>query len=288
MFQKVMHKGGKSEINDIKRFHDAKDLEISVGNSYSEDQLMHTFLDNFHKGGKDSGQIAIHKAELSREETFVDQKSLYISDLKIDNFNLDNSVRNNEGANFFQSRCIHCRGSHPTEKCFKQQRKDKGHNKPPFNSCKYNNKRTRHNSRKPNMCLRCGSEYHFIANFLKLDTLDRKIQWNTEKPKKCAYSLTKIYKMSENSKYQSEAQKIYASMARMSSNVEIPRRYFGDSLQLNNCILDSGATCHMTPDISDFIPGSLVEKDKYIEVADGHFVTSKQTREVQIKMRDNN
>ena len=94
--------------------------------------------------------------------------------------------------------------------------------------------------------------------------------------------------MSENSKYQSEAQKIYASMARMSSNVEIPRRYFGDSLQLNNCILDSGATCHMTPDISDFILGSLVEKDKYIEVADGHFVTSKQTREVQIKMRDNN
>ena len=40
----------------------------------------------------------------------------------------------------------------------------------------------------------------------------------------------------------------------------------------------------MTPKISDFIPGSLVETDKYIEVADVNFVTAKQTVEVQIKM----
>ena len=31
-----------------------------------------------------------------------------------------------------------------------------------------------------------------------------------------------------------------------------------------------------------------METDKYIKVADGHFVTSKQTGEVQIEMRDNN
>ena len=47
-------------------------------------------------------------------------------------------------------------------------------------------------------------------------------------------------------------------MTRMSFNAEIPRRDFGDIPQLNNWILDSGATCHMTPDISDYIPGSLV------------------------------
>ena len=33
-------------------FQNDKAWEISSGNSYSEDQLMHTFLDNFHQGGK--------------------------------------------------------------------------------------------------------------------------------------------------------------------------------------------------------------------------------------------
>ena len=53
----------------------------------------------------------------------------------------------------------------------------------------------------------------------------------------------------------------------MSSNSENTRRYFGDSLQLYNWIIDSGATCHMTPTISFFITGSLSETDKCIEVA---------------------
>ena len=77
-------------------------------------------------------------------------------------------------------------------------------------------------------------------------------------------------------------------MARMSSNEEIPRIYYGDRYQLTNWILDSGVTCNMTPYISDSIPGPLAEKDKYIEVKYGHFVTAKQTGEIQIKMCDNN
>ena len=51
-FQQVTHKGGESAINYIKRFQNAHALSVSVGNSYSEDQIMHTFLDNFHQGGK--------------------------------------------------------------------------------------------------------------------------------------------------------------------------------------------------------------------------------------------
>ena len=65
------------------------------------------------------------------------------------------------------------------------------------------------------------------------------------------------------------------SMAHIFSNAENPTRNYGESSQLNNWILDSGATCHMTLDISNFVPGSLVEIDKYIEVVDGHFVTAK-------------
>ena len=50
-------------------------------------------------------------------------------------------------------------------------------------------------------------------------------------------------------------QKIYASMSRMSGNNECPSGNVGDSSQSTNWILDSRATCHMTPDVSDFIPG---------------------------------
>ena len=59
-------------------------------------------------------------------------------------------------------------------------------------------------------------------------------------------------------------------------------------LQLTNWILDSGTTYHMTPYIYDFIPGLLVETNKYIEVSDGNLITAKQTGEAQIKTCDNN
>ena len=62
-FQQVTHKGGKSAMNYIKIFQNARAFSFSVGNSYPEDQITHTFLDNFHRGGKYSAQIANHQAE---------------------------------------------------------------------------------------------------------------------------------------------------------------------------------------------------------------------------------
>ena len=63
--------------------------------------------------------------------------------------------------------------------------------------------------------------------------------------------------------------KVYASMAYMSSDDERESKEYGESSQLTNWILDSGATCHMTPEVTDFIPGSLEDTDKFIEVEDG-------------------
>ena len=80
--------------------------------------------------------------------------------------------------------------------------------------------------------------------------------------------------------------KVYASMARMSNDDERENKYYGDSSQLTNWILDSGATCHMTPEVTDFIPGSLEDTDKFIEVADGNHVTAKQKCSVRIQMCD--
>ena len=88
----------------------------------------------------------------------------------------------------------------------------------------------------------------------------------------------KIDEKSEPVDNKSEAQKIYKSMERMYTIAENPIINCGDISQLINRMLDSGATCRMTQDISDFIPGSLAEIYKYIEVADGHLFTAKKNR----------
>ena len=77
-------------------------------------------------------------------------------------------------------------------------------------------------------------------------------------------------------------------MAWMSGNDECPSGNSGDSSQLINWILDSGAPCHMKPEVSDFMPGLLEYTDKHIEVAYGHHVTIKQKGQLRIKMCDNN
>ena len=90
---------------------------------------MNIFLDNFHQGGKYSAQIAIHQAELRREENFTDQRSLSISSLQTDYLNLDISSgcgKNSEGENIFQTKCAFCGGANNSaEKCFKRIRKEK-------------------------------------------------------------------------------------------------------------------------------------------------------------------
>ena len=57
--------------------------------------------------------------------------------------------------------------------------------------------------------------------------------------------MKKVNHACDNSKDDNE-HKIYASMAQMSSDDERKSGEYGDSSQLTNWILDSGATCHMT------------------------------------------
>ena len=123
-FQQVTHKGGESAINYIKIFQNAQAFSVSVGNSYSEDQIMHTFLDNFHQSGKYSAQLASHHTELRREELYPDQKCLNISSFQTEYLNLDNSnsgsSKHNEKANYSQRKCTYCGiYNHSVEKCSK-------------------------------------------------------------------------------------------------------------------------------------------------------------------------
>ena len=63
IFLQVTHKGGGSEMNYINRFQNEYTLSVSVWNSYSENQLMHVFLDKFHWGGKYTAQITSQQEE---------------------------------------------------------------------------------------------------------------------------------------------------------------------------------------------------------------------------------
>ena len=50
IFQQVTHKVGLSALNYINIFQNAQAISVSLGNSYSEDHLMHILLDKFHQG----------------------------------------------------------------------------------------------------------------------------------------------------------------------------------------------------------------------------------------------
>ena len=110
---------------------------------------MHKFLDNFHQGGKHSAQIAIHQAELRREEKFIDQTSLNISSLQTDYLNIDSSSgfgRNSERANTVHTKCTFCGGTnHSTEMFFKRIRQEKEKARAAGNS---DNRQTEQTSRK--------------------------------------------------------------------------------------------------------------------------------------------
>ena len=95
--------------------------------------------------------------------------------------------------------------------------------------------------RTPRKCFRCGSEYHTIAKCTK-PTKD-----NEKRQKQVRFN-EKVNRACNNGK-NNDDHKIYASMARMSSNDERSSEKYGDSLQLTNWILYLGATCHMTPEV---------------------------------------
>ena len=115
-------------MNSIKIFQNAHDLSVLVGNSYSEDQLMHTFLDNFEQGGKYLAHIANQQEELIRVGKITDQKSLNISSLQTEYLNLDSSSgfdRDIERAHDVQTECTFCGGvNHSAEQCFKTIKKE--------------------------------------------------------------------------------------------------------------------------------------------------------------------
>ena len=206
---------------------------------------MHTFLDNFHQGGKYSAQIASHQVELRREETFTDQKSLNISSLQTDYLNLDSSSsgssRNGKRAHSVQKKCTFCGGNnHSAEKCFKRIIKEKEKSRAVDVSSNSNLERL------PRKWFRCGYEDHMIAKYPKPPKDNKKrrrqVRFNKKGNRACNNSENK------------DDHKIYASMAWMSSNDERKSVKYGDSSQLTNWILDSVATCHMTPEVSDYIP----------------------------------
>ena len=110
--------------------------------------------------------------------------------------------------------------------------------------------------RTPRRCFRCGSEDHLIAKCPNppKDNEKRRRQVFLNKKGNCAWD-----------------------------NGEFPSGNFGDSSQLTNWIWYSGATCHITPEVSVFNLGSLEDTNKHIEVADRHHITEIKKDKYELK-----
>ena len=90
---------------------------------------MHTFMDNFRRGGNYSAHIASHQEELRREETFTDQKLLNISYLQTDYLNLNSSSgigKNSEISHAVQTKCTFCGGTNQSAEGGGKDKKGKG------------------------------------------------------------------------------------------------------------------------------------------------------------------
>ena len=98
----------------------------------------------------------------------------------------------------------------------------------------------RHMERPPQKCFRCGSEDHMIAKCPNPPKDNEKRRKQVRFNEKCNCSCTKGEDNNDR--------KLYAYMARMSSDEERKSVKYGDSSQLTNWIWDLGATCHMTPE----------------------------------------
>ena len=72
---------------------------------------------------------------------------------------------------------------------------------------------------------------------------------DSDKRRKSEKSKEKGNRACNNSDGEDEL-KVYTSMARMYSDEKRKIKYYGDSSQLTNWILDSGAMCHMTPEVT--------------------------------------
>ena len=235
-------------------------------------------MDNFHQGGKYSSQIAIQQAKLNREENFTDQNNLSISSLQTDYIDLDrrsDSGKNSEKANIVQTKCTFCGGSnHSAEKCFKRIKKDKE------KACTAGHPKNKRTERMLHKCLKCGAEDNLISKCPNPPKYNDKWKNQVRFSEIGNRASQKECDGSDNNNYQ----RIYTYMACMSENDECSSRDLSNSSQLTNCILYSGETCYMTPHVSNFIPGSLEDTDKHIDVADGYHVTAKQKGQARIKI----
>ena len=168
-----------------------------------------------------------------------------ISFLQTDYLNLDSSSshssRHNERAHYVQIKCTFCRlNNHSAEKYFKRIRQEKD------KACAVDVSSNKNSERLPQKFFRCGSEDHMIKKCPKPPKYNEKrrkqVRFNEKGNREC------------NNGEDNDDHKIHASMAQMSSDDKRKSVKYGDSLQLTNWILDLGATCHMTPEVTDFIP----------------------------------
>ena len=232
----------ESAINYIKIFQNAHTLSVSVGDSYSEDQMMHKFLDNLHQVFKIFCSNSQPPGRVKEKNVFTDQKYLSISSLQTNYLNLGSSP----GFGKIVKEKTLFRKSAPfvevliTLRKILSKRSDR--KKENFRAAGHSD--NRQTERPPPKCFICGYEDHLIAKCPNppKDNQKRLNQVRYNGKGNCTHDKGK----------NNSDQKIYTSKAHMSGNGKFPCGNFSDSSQLTSWFLNYGETCHMTPEVSYF------------------------------------
>ena len=133
------------------------------------------------------------------------------------------------------------------------------------------------------LCFFCGLPDHQKKDCIKWQTYKKK------KEKKVSFR-ENVNSMKEIVLHGNNLTSQNLSMARLGNAGHLRKQENIDILlvhDLNNWVMDSGATCHMTPYKNDFVNDSKNSEDKVVEVVDGYTVPAKSSGTIIIKTTSN-
>ena len=254
--QGIKQMNNETAISFISRFRDAKLLATSVGNTYEDPELIDLFLNSIHKESRYYSQALTLQSDRRREtlSNIPVSERLTLSQVEMCFTTLDEHNKKRRHTAFMSSTvCGYCgKPGHIEAKCRKKFRDKKSKNRT-------STQRTPRDISQIT-CHICKQKGHYANNCPKRG-----------KDKESGNVATEFAAMAV-----SHFDKLQAFSA-IFSNLESHH-------DINNWLIDSGASKHMTPNLNDFDCDSLEPTGKIVTIADGTELQCHRFGKVTLRM----
>ena len=237
----------------IKRFRDAKLMAKSVGMELSEEKLIDKFLMSLLPNPRYSATVKSFQIQRRNENMTENYTLARLTMTEIES----HLYTEDENRITARSQAYQVK-SYQNNKYIK-------HNQNKNNHGRNNGKRRNfpRMSEKDAICYHCGEKGHFKRNCPKLNRQKSSVEnSNVARTKQVVLNSSSSKQVNINMALHRNAGR---RNIKVQQQIPIPN-------DLNNWVMDSGATCHMTPFRSDFAKNSESEEDRFVEVADGFTV----------------